>query len=300
VNQELFVALLAGLGGMFGWGLADFFAKKTINEVGDILVLTWGHIFGAAGLVAIAVWRATSISPIVFPETIGSWLLLVVFGVGQAVIYLLVYRGFSKGPVGLLAPIFASFSGLTAILSILIFHEIIRGFLPIALPLIFAGVLLINVDTDALRARRFRFGQIGGIKEVGLATFLAGWWTLLWNKFVGGEDSLSYVLWMYGFMTLAILSVALGRRISFGGVHFSLWKFLALIGLCEAAAYLAITFGYSATRFTSVVAILSGGFSLPTIVLARIFLREKITASQTIGALVVVGGIMLLAASREA
>jgi drug/metabolite transporter (DMT)-like permease len=300
VNPELLIALLAGVGGMLGWGLADFFAKKAIDEIGDILVLVWGHVFGAAGLIAIATWRATAASPLAFPENLRAWLTLALFGVGQAVIYLLVYRGFGKGPVGLLAPIFASFSGLTAVLSILIFGEVIRGFLPIALPVTFAGVLLINLDAEALRSKRFRFGQIGGIKEVGIATFLAGWWTLLWNKFVGGKDSLSYVLWMYGFMTLAILTFALIRRINFGGIRSNLWTLLALIGLCEAGAYLAITFGYSVTRFTSVIAILSGGFSLPTIILARLFLREKITVSQTVGALIVIGGIMLVAASREA
>ena len=28
-------------GGMFGWGLADFFAKKTIDKIGDIQTLAW-------------------------------------------------------------------------------------------------------------------------------------------------------------------------------------------------------------------------------------------------------------------
>lgn len=298
MDRELLIAILAGIGGMLGWGLADFFAKKTINKIGDVPVLTWGHIFGAAGLIAIAIWRGSANDPISLPNAIQTWVLLAVFGVGQALIYLLLYRGFAKGPVGLLAPVFASFSGLTAVLSILIFREIIGGLLPFALPLIFAGVLLINVDTDALRSRRFRFSHIGGIKEVGLATFLAGWWTLLWNKFVGGEDSLSYVLWMYGFMTVTIIVFALVRRITLRAVRANLWMFLVLIGFCEASAYLAVTFGYSATRRTSVVAILSGGFSLPTIMLARLFLREKINFSQTLGAFIVIAGIMILAASR--
>lgn len=300
MNQELFVALMAGVGGMLGWGLADFFAKKAIDEIGDVLVLAWGHIFGAVALTAIAAWRAAAGKAMVFPASVSAWLTLALFGVGQAVIYSLVYRGFGKGPVGLLAPMFASFSGLTAVLSILIFGEVIRGYLPIALPVIFAGVLLINLDMEALRSRRFRFGQIGGIHEVAIATFLAGWWTLLWNNFVGGEDSLAYVLWMYVFMTLAILIFALVRRIRIGVIPSNLWVIVALIGVCEAGAYLAITFGFSVTRFTSVVAILSGGFSLPTIILARLFLREKITGSQTVGALIVLAGIMLVAASREA
>jgi uncharacterized membrane protein len=224
--------------------------------------------------------------------------LLFSFGVVQAVIYLLVYRGFGKGQVGLLAPVFACFSGLTAVLSIAIFGEVLRGFLPFGLSLIFGGVLLISVDPTALRARRLSFSHIAGFKEVAAATVLAAFWTLFWDKFVGGKDWLGYALWMYGFMTVAILFFAAARRTSLSFVRADLWKFLVLIGLCETGAYLAITLGYSATRFTSVIAILSGAFSLPTIILARLFLREKITVLQTTGGFVAVAGIVLVAAFR--
>jgi drug/metabolite transporter (DMT)-like permease len=43
-----------------------------------------------------------------------------------------------------------------------------------------------------------------------------------------------------------------------------------------------------------VVAMLGGVFSLPTIILARIFLKEKVTLAQTAGSLVVIAGIILL------
>jgi len=33
MQTELLIAIIAGLGGMFGWGLADFFAKKTIDSI---------------------------------------------------------------------------------------------------------------------------------------------------------------------------------------------------------------------------------------------------------------------------
>ena len=44
--NELLIALVAGFGGMFGWGLADFFAKKTIDELGDVMTLAWAGGFG--------------------------------------------------------------------------------------------------------------------------------------------------------------------------------------------------------------------------------------------------------------
>lgn len=295
MHRELSIALLAGFGGMFGWGLADFFAKKTIDEAGDIVTLTWAHVFGTSLLVGLLLWQATNGLPISHPPDGEAWLLLPIFGVGQAVIYVLVYRGFAKGQVGLLAPVFASFSGLTAVLSIAIFGEVVRGFLLFSLSLIFGGVLLLSLDAKELRLRRLRFANIPGSFEVGTATILAACWTLSWNKFVAGREWLTAALWMYGFMTFAIVGFALVRRTNLRSVRSDLWQFLILIGLCEAGAYVAITLGYSATHFTSIVAILSGAFALPTIVLARLFLKERVSNLQTIGGCITVLGIMLLA-----
>jgi drug/metabolite transporter (DMT)-like permease len=299
MKQELTIAILTGAGGMLGWGLADFFAKKTIDQIGDIIALAWGHLFGTGLLVAVWSFQAAAGQSVSIPKGLRTWTFLFLFGAGQAVIYLLVYRGFSKGKVGLLAPVFACFSGLTAVLSITLFGERLRGWLPAALGLIFTGVLLINADAAAIRTGRFRFSQIGGFREIAVATILAALWTILWDKFVEGEAWITYALWMYGFMTLTILVVAAIGRQDLRKVDGSLFKFLFLIGLCETGAYLAITLGYSTTRFTSVVAILSGAFSLPTIILARLFLKEKITALQTFGGLVTVLGIMLVAALKQ-
>jgi drug/metabolite transporter (DMT)-like permease len=103
---------------------------------------------------------------------------------------------------------------------------------------------------------------------------------------------------MYAFMTAAVLLVAKVKRIPLSVADSQLWKILALIGLGETVAYLSISLGYSRTSLTSVVAVLSGAFSVPTIILARTFLKEKVAMLQTIGSVVVVSGIVLLAAQR--
>lgn len=295
MQPELLIALLAGLGGMFGWGLADFFAKKTIDKIGDIASLAWGHIFGTAVLLGIAIYQEKALEQIIFiPQDSLIWLGLIFFGVLQAIVYLLVYKGFGKGQVGVLSPIFASFAGLTAILSIAVFGEAVSQYAVFGLAILFVGILLINVDLSALRSRRFKITHVPGIKEVGIATLLAAIWTLSWDKFVGGQDWLSYALFMYAFMTVAILVFAALRKINLFIVPGSVWKFLALIGICETIAYAAISFGYSQTSLTSIISLLSGAFSLPTIVLAHLFLKEKITAIQTVGSIVIVVGIMIL------
>lgn len=295
MQQELLIAILAGLGGMLGWGFADFFAKKTIDEIGDIVSLVWAHLFGTIVLFisALYLWSING-REVALPGDWQTWFQLLFFGALQATIYFLVYRGFSKGKVGLLSPVFSSFSGLTAVLSVVIFGELLTGRLVLALITVFLGILLLNIDVEALRSNRINFIRLPGFREVAIATLLAAFWTLFWDKVVGGQDWVLYAFFMYGFMTFTMYLIAKVQGVGLEMNKHHVWKFLVLIGLTETVAYLAISFGYSATTFTSIIALLSGAFSLPTIILARAFLKEKITAVQTVGSVVIIAGIMIL------
>ena len=228
------------------------------------------------------------------PDTSFEWAGLVFFGTLQMIVYWFVYEGFGKGQLAILNPVFASFTGLVALISIVFFGEQASVFRLVSLLVIFAGVILISTDPTALGLRRIKLNHVPGLKEVGLGTILAAVWTLSWAKFVNGQDWLSYALFMYTFMTIAAYVFSRFMKVKLEVVKSNLFVFLALIGIGEVIAYLAISMGYSATPLTSVVALISGAFSLPTIVLARIFLKEKVTNVQTIGTLVIIFGIIFL------
>lgn len=295
MESQLLVAVLAGLGGMLGWGLADFFAKKTIDAIGDIVTLAWGHIFGTLVLLIAFLYKVfIQNEQVGIPHTLNIWAILILFGIGQASVYLFVYKGFGKGQVAVLNPIFASFSGISAILSIAFLGEIVTGNVVAGLFVLFLGILFISVDMTALKSRQISFAHIPGFKEIIIATILAAIWTVSWGHFMNGNDWLSYALFMYTFMTITILIIAKIQGISLSFAKIGSWKYLILIGICETIAYLAISLGYSTTTHTSIVAILSGAFSLPTIVLAKLFLKEKITKLQTIGGFVIIVGIIVL------
>jgi drug/metabolite transporter (DMT)-like permease len=295
MSTELLIAIGTGLGGMLGWGFADFFAKKTIDRIGDVPTLVLSHLFGTLLFFSVALSLSqVRRQPLVIPDDIPTWVLLGFFGALQAAVYLLVYRGFAKGQVAVLNPLFASFSGLTAVISIVAFGEPVSAYRLLALSIVFGGILLTSIDVGALRQRHIRLAIIPGLKEVAIATVLAALWTILWDRFVGGRDWLSCALFMYAFMTAAVVVVARYQRLKLSVAAPSIWKFLILIGLCETGAYLAISLGYSQTSLTSVVALLSGAFSLPTILLARAFLRERTTKAQAAGSVTIIFGIALL------
>lgn len=294
MSSELLIAVMAGLGGMLGWGLADLFAKKTIDEIGDIVTLVIAHIFGTACIVAIVVVAILHGHTFSLPHGAGTWAGLAFFGLLQGIVYLLVYIGFGKGQVAVLNPLFASFSGLVALFSTLFLGEALSGQLAMALVVIFIGIFLLNVDFAALREKRFSMTRVPGFRQVALATILAAIWTLGWNGFVSGNDWLTYSMLMYVFMTIALLGYAWTRKVKLEVGKAWTWKYLVLIGATEMTAYLAISWGYGATSLTSVVALLSGAFSLPTIILARAFLKERTTSLQLAASVIIVLGVMFV------
>ncbi len=294
--SELTIAIIAGLGGMFGWGLADFFAKKTIDTVGDIVSLVWAHVFGTLALLVIIGFQMIFVDTYNFTlPSRNDLFLLIFFGILQGLVYIYVYKGFGKGKVSVLSPIFASFSGFVTVYSIIFLGELVDISILITLVGIFLGVIFLSIDTNISKISELNFVHTPGAKDVVIATILAAFWTITWDKFIGGEDWVIFAFFMYLFMTIALLIYSKLSKVdlSFGG-NSKIWKFLVFIGIAEVIAYLAISYGYSSTKFTSVVALLSGAFSLPVIILARIFLAEKISKIQVMGIVLVIFGTMLL------
>src|SRR4051812_30338732 len=151
MQTDLTIAILAGLGGMLGWGFADFFAKKTVDRIESIKGLVWAHLFGTLMFLVIAAVDILIKQRLpTLPTTAGIWLGLIFFGSLQMLIYFLVYEGFKKGQLAVLNPVFASFTGLVALGSVIFFHEQLTGLLVVALIIIFSGILLLNVDLESL------------------------------------------------------------------------------------------------------------------------------------------------------
>lgn len=298
MQKELLIAVLGGLGGMLGWGFSEFSTKKAVDKLGFIACLVWAHVFGTIILFFILFSNIFfTKNPNILPTHPLEWLGLIFFGTLQTVVYFYGYKGFEKGQVSILSPIFASFTALVALLSVLVFGEALKFNLIPALILIFGGVLLLNIDPKSMKSNKFHIAGTPGLKEIVIATILATIWTLGWDKFIESKDWILYTSLMFAFMSISAYLISRFHKIDLKKVKLKEWKFLWFIAIGEVVAYLAISLGYSSTAYTSIVAVLSGASSLPTIILARIFLKEKVSTIQTIGSLIVVGGIILISVS---
>jgi len=299
MNDTIAVAVAAGLGAMLGWGFADFFAKKTIDVIGDIQSLVLGHSIGA-GLVFALLFTGGIYgdSNRTLPSETSEWLGLAFFGVLEALVYLLVYIGFGKGKLAVLNPVFSSYSGFVALISIIFLGEVVGSVLAIGLGVVFLGMMLISLEGKGMRLKSIRLSKLAGLNEILVATVLAAVWTILWSEFVDGKDGRLYGGLMYIAMTLALYIYAIVRKVKVHNVTPKIWLLAACIGVAEVVAYVAISIGFSETSRVSIVAVLSGAFSLPVIILSYIFLKEKVDRTHRIGSFVILVGVVIVSLAK--
>lgn len=295
MESQLVIAIVAGLAGMLGWGLADFFAKKTIDKVGDLVTLAWAHVYGVVLVVSLVFARSFSEGQAIeLPTKSTELIALAFFGALQALVYYYAYKAFGKGKLAILNPIFSSYSGFVVLLSVIVFGEILLRKQLYALLVVFAGVVVMNIDFELFKLKKIKIAKLPGMNEILKAVVFATVWTVLWGHFVSGKDWLLYAAIMYVFMSITIMLICIFQRAKLNVLSGYTWKYFFLIGLSEVIAYVGVSYGYGLSSHTSIVAVLSAAFSLPTFVLAYVFLKERVNAFQVLGALFVVSGVILV------
>lgn len=290
MQQELLIAIFTGLGAMLGWGFADFFAKKTIDQVGDLATLFWAQFIGIFPLAALFLLNS-DISNITFQKF--DPFIIVLFGIVSAVSYDILYKAFGKGEVSILSPIFASYAGVVVLLSAFIFGEQIQALRWLALGVIFIGILITCIDPKSIMNSIKKTKQVKGLPEVLTALIIFSLWLVFWSNYVG-DKSWIFILFVRIAAAFTLLVMAHYKGINLMVNNRKLWKFLIFIGIFDVMAFSLVSVGFSKTSYTSIIAMLSGAFSLPTIILAHVFLKEKATIIQTIGGLTIIAGIVFL------
>jgi drug/metabolite transporter (DMT)-like permease len=293
MDNALFIAILAGLGGMVGWGAADFFAKKTIDNIGDLRTLFWAQLIGIAPLLI-----AILLNPDVPKINTYDPLFLILFGIVGALSYLPLYSAFGKGKVSIISPIFASYSVVVVVLAAIFLNAHISGLQWLAIFIVFAGVLLLSIDPSEIRQALGKKGQLtGGVPQALTALVGYSFWLMFLDKFLNGREWLFFLLIIrsVAVLTLLIYSAVIGTSLSVKDR--GLWKYLALIGLFDVAAFSAVSYGFSHTDFIGVVTVLSATFSIPTIILAYLFLKERVSRLQVGGIAVILAGVVIISLS---
>jgi drug/metabolite transporter (DMT)-like permease len=308
------MGILLGLSAALLWGIADFLVRYSTRIIGTYRTLFFMQFIGLACL---SVYLAATGDFMRLTATISWqwWILAVLVALLNVVSAFSLYRAFEVGVLAIVSPIAASSSALTVLLAI-ISGELIsraRGF-GIAASLI--GVVLAathfttiadakeeDASTETFSDSNTGHTYLGTLRR-GQLTRGIGWalaalvgygidfWLL--GIYITPVFGGIIPVWVIRLTTICILAVFVkpARQNLRLPPRKTLWLVI-IIGLLDTMAFLSVAIGFT-TDQVSVVSVLASLFSAVTVVLAWIFLREKLQWSQWLGISIIFLGVILV------
>jgi drug/metabolite transporter (DMT)-like permease len=304
---QLSLAIILGLTGALCWGGADFAARFASRRVGAYRTLFFMQFFGFIALSVYLKFRGgffEGIAPGWHP-----WALAVLAGVINMIASLSLYYSFQIGVMSIVGPVSSAYPALTVALAIASGERItaLRG---AGLAVTLVGVILAATTFTSAAASTLNetAAKESATKEaaketahlskgVGWAILAAlGFGVLFWflGFYVVPAVGPTISVWVIRLTSFSVLAIAaIPARQSLNLPRGSVWWLLAAVGFLDTAAFVANNAGLH-TGQVSVVSVLASLYGAVTVVLAWLFLREKLERSQWFGIILIFAGIVLV------
>jgi drug/metabolite transporter (DMT)-like permease len=282
ILHEVLAPALA-LAASLSWGVADFIAGLRSRRLPLLTVLL---VVQSAGLLSIGLVVALRGEGPPGREALGY---AVVAGLAGAVGLAALYRGLAIGAMSIVAPITATGVVVPVVFGLATGDET-SGVQAAGIALAIGGVILAAREPGPLLARGSLAAGAGiavvaavafGVVLVALDAAADG--DALWGTLV--MRATSWSVWLVGF-------AALRPSLSLTSVDL---RALVLVGILDTGAN--ALFGLASTRgLLSVVSVLAQLYPIATVLLARVFLHERISRPQQLGVLAAFAGVALITA----
>lgn len=286
-------AALGGVLAALAWGSADFIARFTGGAVGHVKAL-FGMLLASAvvltGLVVFLDLRIASFG--------AGWWLLLLTGAGLMLATLLLYQCLVRGPVTVAAPIAGTFPAFNILLALLL------GVRPSAAQWLAMAAVMAGVVVVARSAKHFETrGEFPRRHlRVTVALSLLASFMFAVTVAAGQEAGRVYgdvqAVFLGRWVSLVCCALLLMARREAPRIPLRWWPALGLQGVLDGSALLAVVAG-SQGAASAVTAVLASTFSVVTVVLARVFLREAMSRGQWLGIVIVVFGVATLSALQS-
>jgi drug/metabolite transporter (DMT)-like permease len=275
--------VLLALSASFAWGFADFGAGMSARRLPVFVVASVSQIAGLLFVGAVVLATAGGAPS----RRQLAWAAFA--GVVGAVGLSFFYRALAVGTMGVIGPITAT----AAIVPLA--YGLGRGERPSSVQGLGVGLAVIGVIAASLEplpegGSRRRLGV--GVGFALAAAFLFGWSLVgLSRAAPGGVAWATLTMRIAAVPIVLVLALTLQRRApSRRG-----WLLLAAVGVTDAGA--TLLYGAATTRgLLSVIGVLSSLYPIVIVVLARVFLAERVARSQLAGVAVALAGVALISA----
>ena len=287
VGSALFGAAAAG-----SWGVGDFAARFVGRAVG----VPQG-LFGImlVGSVAIGLYALVSGATFVW-EPSGLWL-LVLNGVASLLATLLLFEALTQGPVSLSSPIAASNPAIAVPITV-VFGARPEPIHWVAMAATLGGVWLVARAVSRIKDDKPEYAPAvrrrAVLMAIGSAFFFAV--ALISADHAIERYGLTQTLLTQRLVGAAIMGLVFlaARRVP--RLPFTSWPLIVLLALLDTLAFVFVYAGLALENGEFAI-VTSSAYSVVTILLARIFLREPVVPLQWLGVAIVIAGIGTLSAT---
>jgi len=275
------MGVLFGLIAAFGWGAGDFVISRIARKIGPLPTLLYVQL---AGLLAIGLVLLVRRDP--FPTDFGVWARAAGVNMLNVVGTLCLYRALAVGTLAIVSPLAASFAVVTALLAVLGGERLAPATL-LGVAVVVGGVIVVARAPGASAA------SLEGVPAAFGAALCYGIFFYLLVP-VTASMGIAWPVLVARILTGATAALLLlVRREQPLQLTPRLVGAMLLATSLDTLGFLAYNSGIS-TAYVSVVTAMASIFSAVTVLLAWIFLRERLAPSQWAGVAAVLAGVLLV------
>lgn len=274
---------------MFGWGIYDFLGGVFSKQVGSFKSLFWSQL---AGLISILFLTFVLQTEIYIPvlAIILSPVASIVYSAG----YLFFFKGFEKGNVSIIAATMNLWAVFTILFAFLFMGQRLTTTQSIGVFMIIAGATLAAIDWGSLGKQRLRLSL--GVKEaIWGALFFGMFWNI--SEIISEEIGWLWTTLLVKFgiaIFLLIFSFAANQEIRLVNGSTKTKYVVLFMGVIEVCAVALVNYGLTIGDAILITPIASA-LSIVTIMLAVLFLKDRVSRFQGFGVCVAIVGIIATA-----
>lgn len=283
------LSILLGIGGMLGWGIYDFLGGIFAKRIGSFKSLFWSQLAGFISISLLAFAFKISV-PLPILAIILSPIAAILYSAG----YLFFFKGFEQGNVSIVAATMNLWAVFTMLFAFILMGQRLSVLQTLGVLMIISGATLASIDWGEIRKQCIQLSL--GVKEAILGAFFFG---LFWNVSEIISEKVGWLLTtlLVKFeivLFLFIFSLLLKREIGLTKIATKTQYTILLMGMIEAGAVALVNYGLTIGDAILITPIASA-LSIVTILLAIVFLKDKVTKIQGLGMIAAVAGIIVTA-----
>lgn len=272
---------------MVSFGLSEIFAKLATDKIGGKKAMLFSQLFGIlliAGYIALFI----EIPEFTF-QTLGITVLCSIFaGIGLITFF----KAMEIGNVSIASPIAANWVIVTVIMSLIFLKESLTFLQSISLIILMLGIFLLSIVWKDFK-KAIKSGISVGVKESLITMFCWGIGFFLLKFVVDAWGTIFPIIFFRGIGFIMAYTIIAKNKLNINITPKIVILFLTLAALFDIVGLITYSTGIQ-TEYVSIVSPIAAAAPLITIILAYIFIKERMILNQKIGALLILTGLILI------